>query len=136
MIFVTRTDCRFQALLHVEIIFFVIDCLLTPQNLPPDCPKEWWELYFVWATIWAIGGSLFQDQMIDYRIEFSKWFIHEFKTIKFPPQGTVFDYTIEPQSKRFEPWSKLLDELNFDPDLPVQVLFVIYFFSLLNKNLS
>ncbi|CAF4979503.1 unnamed protein product, partial [Rotaria sp. Silwood1] len=95
-------------------------CLLTPQNLPADCPKEWWELYFVWATIWAIGGSLFQDQMIDYRIEFSKWFIHEFKSIKFPPHGTVFDYSIEPQSKRLEPWSKLVDEINFDPELPVQ----------------
>ncbi|CAF4883144.1 unnamed protein product, partial [Rotaria magnacalcarata] len=58
--------------------------------------------------------------MIDYRAEFSKWFIHEFKSIKFPPHGTIFDYSIEPQSKRFEPWSKLVDEINFDPDLPVQ----------------
>ena len=65
------------------MLFSLLDCLLTPQNLPPDCPKDWWELYFVWATIWAIGGSLFQDQMIDYRLEFSKWFIHEFKSVKF-----------------------------------------------------
>ncbi|CAF3486900.1 unnamed protein product [Rotaria sp. Silwood1] len=105
---------------HIEMLCNILDCLLTPQNLPADCPKEWWELYFVWATIWAIGGSLFQDQMIDYRIEFSKWFIHEFKSIKFPPHGTVFDYSIEPQSKRLEPWSKLVDEINFDPELPVQ----------------
>ena len=99
----------------------VQDCLFIPQNLPTDCPKEWWELYFVWATIWAIGGSLYQDQMIDYRIEFSKWFVHEFKTIKFPPHGTIFDYSIEPQSKKFELWSKSIDENNFDPELPVQV---------------
>ncbi|CAF1051829.1 unnamed protein product, partial [Rotaria magnacalcarata] len=105
---------------HIHMLCNILDCLLTPQNLPADCPKEWWELYFVWATIWAIGGSLFQDQMIDYRAEFSKWFIHEFKSIKFPPHGTIFDYSIEPQSKRFEPWSKLVDEINFDPDLPVQ----------------
>ncbi|CAF3576543.1 unnamed protein product [Rotaria sordida] len=105
---------------HIQMLCNILDCLLTPQNLPADCPKEWWELYFVWATIWAIGGSLFQDQIIDYRVEFSKWFIHEFKSIKFPPHGTVFDYSIEPQSKRFEPWSKFVDEINFDPDLPVQ----------------
>ena len=110
--------------------FVIIDCLLTPQNLPPDCPKEWWELYFVWATIWAVGGSLFQDQMIDYRVEFSKWFIHEFKSIKFPSHGTVFDYSIEPQSKRFEPWSKLVEEIHFDPDLPVQVDFLVFCYSI------
>ena len=99
----------------------IIACLRTPQNLPVDCPKDWWELYFVWATIWAIGGSLYQDQTIDYRIEFSKWFTHEFKTIKFPLHGTIFDYSIEPQTKKFEPWTKLIDEVYFDPDLPVQV---------------
>jgi dynein heavy chain len=112
----------------VKLFFFIIDCLLTPQNLPPDCPKEWWELYFVWATIWSIGSSLFQDQMIDYRVEFSKWFIHEFKSIKFPPHGTIFDYSIDSQSKRFEPWSKLVDEISFDPDLPVQVVFLVICF--------
>jgi dynein heavy chain len=70
--------------------------------------------------------------MIDYRNEFSKWFIHEFKTIKFPPHGTVFDYSIDPQSKRFEPWSKLLDETMFDPDLPVQVILLRSFLLLTN----
>ncbi len=115
----------------LNLIFWLscnVDCLLTPQNLPPDCPKEWWELYFVWATIWAIGGSLYQDQMIDYRIEFSKWFVNEFKTIKFPPHGTIFDYSIESQSKKFELWSKLIDDITFDPDLPVQVISIILFF--------
>ena len=107
---------------HKTLHLSILDCLLTTQNLPPDCPKDWWELYFVWATIWAIGGSLFQDQIVDYRVEFSKWFIHEFRSVKFPAQGTVFDYSIDPQSKRFEPWSKLVDEINFDPDSPVQVI--------------
>jgi dynein heavy chain len=84
-----------------------------------------------------MGGSLYQDQMIDYRIEFSKWFIYEFKTVKFPPHGTVFDYLIEPQSKRFEPWSKLVDEINFDPDLPVQVFsFSLMFFIQWKKTFS
>lgn len=114
--------------MKILFLFFllVIDCLLTTQNLPVDCPKEWWELYFVWATIWAIGGALYPDQMIDYRIEFSKWFVHEFKTIKFPSNGTVFDYLIDSQTKRFEPWSKSIDEANFDADLPVQVFSFLY----------
>ncbi|CAF0866110.1 unnamed protein product, partial [Didymodactylos carnosus] len=115
-----RTITPLVDVCHVHMLCNILDCLFTPQNLPPDCPKEWYELYFVWATIWAIGGALFQDQLIDYRIEFSKWFIHEFKTIKFPTQGNIFDYSIEPQSKKLESWSKSVEEVSFDVDLPVQ----------------
>ncbi|UJR10317.1 hypothetical protein I4U23_014523 [Adineta vaga] len=115
-----RTITPLVDVCHIQMLCNILDCLLTPQNLPSDCPKEWWELYFVWATVWAIGGSLFQEQTVDYRNEFSKWFIHEFKTIKFPLHGTIFDYTIDSQTKRFEPWSKLLDETHFDPELPIQ----------------
>ncbi len=45
----------------------------------------------------------------------------EFKTIKFPNQGTVFDYYIDPESKKFEPWSKKVEKFELDPDLPLQV---------------
>lgn len=93
--------------------------------MPSDGPKDWWELYFVWATIWSIGGSLFQDQLIDYRVEFSKWFVHEFKNVRFPSNGTVFDYLIDSQTKRLEPWSKMVEEVSFDLDLPVQVRLII-----------
>jgi dynein heavy chain, axonemal len=95
---------------------------MTPQNLPIDAPKEWWELYFVWATIWAVAGVLSHDPMIDSRAEFSKWFVHEFKTVRFPPHGTVFDCSIDSKSKRFEPWSTSMEDVIFDPDLPVQVV--------------
>jgi dynein heavy chain, axonemal len=110
---------------HIAILI-ILDCLLTAQNLPPDCPKDWWELYFVWATIWSIGGALVQDQMIDYRVEFSKWFVHEFRSVRFPSHGTIFDYSIDSQTKRFEPWSKLVDDVTFDADQPVQVWFLSF----------
>ncbi|NXX93579.1 DYH9 protein, partial [Centropus bengalensis] len=108
----------------VMMLCYLLECLLTKENTPPDCPKELYELYFVFAAVWAFGGSTFQDQLVDYRVEFSKWWMAEFKTIKFPSQGTVFDFYIDPETKRFEPWSKLVPQFEFDPEIPLQACLV------------
>uniref|UniRef100_A0A803VXV6 Dynein axonemal heavy chain 17 n=1 Tax=Ficedula albicollis TaxID=59894 RepID=A0A803VXV6_FICAL len=104
----------------VQMLCYLLECLLTEDNTPPDCPKELYELYFVFAAVWAFGGSMFQDQLVDYRVEFSKWWVAEFKTIKFPSQGTVFDYYVDPETKKLEPWSKLIPQFEFDPEVPLQ----------------
>ncbi|XP_008947613.1 PREDICTED: dynein heavy chain 9, axonemal-like, partial [Merops nubicus] len=108
----------------VQMLCYLLECLLTEENTPPDCPKELYELYFVFAAVWAFGGSLFQDQLVDYRVEFSKWWVSEFKTIKFPSQGTVFDFYIDPETKKFEPWSKLIPPFEFDAEMPLQACLV------------
>ncbi|XP_026855443.2 LOW QUALITY PROTEIN: dynein heavy chain 9, axonemal [Electrophorus electricus] len=108
----------------VQMLCHLLECLLTPEHTPPDCNKELYELYFVFAAIWAFGGALCQDQLVDYRVEFSKWWVTEFKTIKFPSQGTVFDYYIDPESKRFEPWSKMVPKFEMDPNIPLQACLV------------
>ncbi len=48
---------------HVWMLCHLLECLLVPENCPPDCSKELYEQYFVWACIWAMGASLFQDQV-------------------------------------------------------------------------
>ncbi|XP_029686913.1 dynein axonemal heavy chain 9 isoform X2 [Takifugu rubripes] len=108
----------------VQMLCYLLECLLTPENTPPDCAKEVYELYFVFAAVWAFGGALFQDQLIDCRMQFSKWWVTEFKAIKFPSQGTVFDYYIDPESKKFEPWSKMVPRFEIDADIPLQVCLV------------
>ncbi|XP_042303471.1 dynein axonemal heavy chain 9 [Sceloporus undulatus] len=108
----------------VQMLCYLLECLLTKENTPPDCPKELYELYFVFAAVWAFGGAMFQDQLVDYRVEFSKWWVTEFKSIKFPSQGTVFDFYIEPETKKFEPWSKLIPKFEFDPEVPLQACLV------------
>ncbi|NXL65574.1 DYH9 protein, partial [Chordeiles acutipennis] len=47
----------------VQMMCYLLECLLTEENTPPDCPKELYELYFVFAAVWAFGGSMFQDQV-------------------------------------------------------------------------
>ncbi|XP_066292954.1 dynein beta chain, ciliary-like [Branchiostoma lanceolatum] len=108
----------------VQMLCHLLECLLTPENTPPDCNKELYELYFVFAAVWAFGGSLFQDQLADYRVEFSKYWATEFKTVKFPSQGTVFDYFIDPETKKFLPWQDKVAKFELDPDIPLQAVLV------------
>ena len=47
----------------VQTLLQLMECLLVPENTPPDSHKEIYELYFVFACIWAFGGAMFQDQV-------------------------------------------------------------------------
>lgn len=94
------------------------------SNTPIDCPKDWHEIYFVFACIWAFGSAMFQDQAIDHRVEFSKWFMNEFKTVKFPACGTVFDYYIDQDTKQMVPWTERLPKFEMDSDTPLQSVLV------------
>lgn len=48
----------------VQMLCYLLECLLTPENTPADCAKELYELYFVFAAVWAFGGAMFQDQVV------------------------------------------------------------------------
>ncbi|XP_049809049.1 dynein beta chain, ciliary [Schistocerca nitens] len=109
---------------HVQMLCYLLDCLLTPANTPADCPRDWYDVYFVFACVWAFGATMFQDQNIDYRVEFTKWWVNEFKSVKFPAQGTVFDYYIDSESKTFVPWTEKLPRFILDPDIPLQAVLV------------
>ncbi|XP_040542548.1 dynein axonemal heavy chain 17 isoform X5 [Gallus gallus] len=108
----------------IQMILYLLECLLTPQNVPPDSPRELYELFFVFACIWAFGGAMFQDQLTDYRAEFSKWWVNEFKTVKFPAQGMIFDYYIDPETKKFMPWTDKVPTFKLDPEVPLQASMV------------
>ncbi|XP_023310922.1 dynein beta chain, ciliary-like, partial [Anoplophora glabripennis] len=109
---------------HLGMLCHLLDCLLTPSNTPADCPKEWHELYFVFCCVWAFGSAMFQEQTTDYRVEFTKWWVNEFKTVKFPTGGTVFDYFIDSETKQFVSWTESLGRFELDPDVPLQAVLV------------
>ncbi|KAJ3312837.1 hypothetical protein HDV04_002647 [Boothiomyces sp. JEL0838] len=102
----------------------ILEGLLTPQNTPKGCEKEWFEIYFVFAAVWAFGGCIYQDQIVDHRNEFSKWWNNEFKVVKFPASGTIFDYYIEQETKRFVPWTDRVPQFEYDADVPLQAVLV------------
>ncbi|XP_051721899.1 dynein axonemal heavy chain 11 [Ctenopharyngodon idella] len=108
----------------VQTLCTLLDCLLTPENILADSPREFYEIYFVFACVWAFGGATFQDQLHDYRAEFSQWWIKEMKSVKFPVQGSVFDYYLDPHSRRFLPWTDRMPAFEMDPDTPLQAVLV------------
>ncbi|KAK2522532.1 hypothetical protein Q9233_010529 [Columba guinea] len=95
-----------------------LSCVLT------WCHHTLWPLNDLCETsfLGPCGASI--SQLVDYRVEFSKWWVAEFKTIKFPSQGAVFDFYIDPETKKFEPWSKLIPQFEFDPEMPLQACLV------------
>uniref|UniRef100_A0AAY4DTA3 Dynein, axonemal, heavy polypeptide 9 like n=1 Tax=Denticeps clupeoides TaxID=299321 RepID=A0AAY4DTA3_9TELE len=108
----------------VQTLCSLLDCLLTEANTPSDSPRELYEIYFVFACVWAFGGALFQDHLIDYRTEFSRWWTKEMRAVKFPSQGTVFDYYIDPETKKFTPWGEQISQFELEPDIPLQTVLV------------
>ncbi|KAF7661524.1 hypothetical protein LDENG_00258930 [Lucifuga dentata] len=108
----------------VQTLCSLLDCLLTEENTPADSPRELYEIYFVFACVWAVGGALFQDHLIDYCAEFSRWWSKEMRAVKFPSQGTVFDYFIDSETKKFTLWSEKMVPFELEPDVPLQTVLV------------
>ncbi|KAI5643131.1 dynein heavy chain and region d6 of dynein motor domain-containing protein [Phthorimaea operculella] len=105
---------------QIQLTCYLLESFLTKTIFPSDCPKEWYELYFAFCIVWGFGSALFQDQIVDWRNEFSKWFCNEFKSVRFPSTGNVFSFFIDPESKKFLPWSEKVEGFELDPDLPLQ----------------
>ena len=75
---------------------------------PPD--KKLVEFHFVYACVWAMGGCMLVDKVSDYKTEFSKWWKSEWKTVRFPDAGLVFDYRVDEKSVIMAPWSDSVPE--------------------------
>ena len=75
--------------------------------------KCWWKLVDVFVRV-----SL---KARDYRAEFSQWWVKEMKSVKLPAHGSVFDFYLDPQTRRFTPWSDKVPSFQMEPDVPLQV---------------
>ncbi|CAL8089314.1 unnamed protein product [Calicophoron daubneyi] len=114
-------------LAHVQMLCFLLECLLDEQMESKDTrefTKENYEMLFVFCCVWAFGGSLFKDQLADYRVEFSRWWLNEFKQVKFPSTGGVFDFYWSLQTRKFENWSNRLESVELDPETPLEASLV------------
>ncbi|XP_023819910.1 dynein heavy chain 11, axonemal [Oryzias latipes] len=108
----------------VQTLCTLLDCLLKQENSSSESTRETYENYFTFACIWAFGGALGQDQLHDYRAEFSQWWTKEMKTVKLPAHGTVFDYYLDHQSKRFLPWSDTVPQFQLETCTTLQAVLV------------
>ncbi|CAI6373012.1 unnamed protein product [Macrosiphum euphorbiae] len=104
----------------------LLDCLSTPIICPPENARDVYGTYFVYTCLWAFGSALFKDQLIDWRVEFSKWWLTGFKTIKISSSGSVFNYFINPEPKQFIPLLDLVSSFQLNPDTRLQVIIISF----------
>ena len=109
---------------HIQVLCSLLGSLIIPSNIPADSSKELYESYFVFALVWAYGSSLFNDGQTDYRAEFNKWFLNEFKGLKFPTGMSVFDVWVDPFTNEFTSWTDRVPKFQLDPDVPLQACLV------------
>lgn len=92
-------------------------------GLAPDSLELHLELIFVYAVLWGFGSALSQEHNIDWRREFQKWWSTEFKDIKLPSQGTIYDYHLDVRTQKFIRWSDMAGRMPMQIEFqtPVQV---------------
>jgi dynein heavy chain len=91
----------------------LLERLLTEQNVPANAEASLYELYFVFAAVWAFGAAC-DDQDRDYRAEFSQMWRSERRNVTFPQQGTVFEYYVNPEKKEFQPWAEIAPAFQYE----------------------
>eukprot|EP00762_Andalucia_godoyi_P002900 ANDGO_04168.mRNA.1 Dynein beta chain len=99
---------------------------LLPLVKPGESDKDVYELLVVFSCVWAFGGPLTFEDNVDYRLQFSRWWKGEFKTVKYPEAGTVFDYYVKNVDGvlRFEKWNDLMSTFVYDPEVPLSSVMV------------
>ena len=109
---------------YVTSLVNILEGLLKPENLNNKATQELFELYFVFAMVWAFGSGMCEKDGIHYKRNFDKWFKQTWTTIKFPGKGTVYDYFVNPKTGKFQPWAELVADVEYNSDTPMSTVFV------------
>jgi dynein heavy chain len=92
----------------------LLESLLIPENIPANSEASLYEIYFVFASIWAFGGAC-DDVGRDFRAEFSQMWKGEWRNVMFPQQGTVFDYYVSNKTNKFATWTEIAPVFEYNP---------------------
>jgi dynein heavy chain len=107
---------------RAQAVCFLLEGLLTEKSVSKNTTKEVYQLYFVYACVWALGGGLDPgDAGKDQRSAFSSWWKGEYKDVKFPESGVVFDYYIDEEADPpvFKPWKDVVPNHTYDAEQAV-----------------
>ena len=64
------------------------------------------------------------DKTVDYRAQFSKWWVAEWKNVLYPEEGLVFDYYVDPVSMQMRPWEEKVEGFGYNPSEAFANIFV------------
>ncbi|KAK9843805.1 hypothetical protein WJX81_007069 [Elliptochloris bilobata] len=95
----------------------ILESLLPKETVrgtpPPD--KKLLEHHFVFACVWAFGGTMLVDKVSDYRAQFSKWWVSEWKAVQFPEKGLVYDYFVDDAQVQMVHWDQRVPTFSYSP---------------------
>jgi len=77
------------------------------KMLSPEESTKYFEAVFCYCMIWGLGGALVVDAQNDYRSIMDKWWREEWKNVKIPEAGTIFDYCVDVDTGVFKPWTDI-----------------------------
>mmetsp|Transcript_28705 Transcript_28705/g.25771 ORF Transcript_28705/g.25771 Transcript_28705/m.25771 type:complete len:277 (+) Transcript_28705:1280-2110(+) len=86
------------------------------HHAPEKDMAEYSTLILIFSIIWSMGANINDAS----KREFSQFFKMKIMTMytKFPYDGEVFDFFIDFKSQTFKHWSGIVDEFEYDRDLP------------------
>jgi dynein heavy chain len=98
--FVQSITCMIDALLH-EGRKETVEAM---RQLSVEEQKQVYEAYFVYSMMWAIGGAVADDKVINQRKNFSGQMRALCRGIKIPDAGEIFDYSFDVPTKEWVHW--------------------------------
>ena len=98
----------------VQSLCHMLDGVLDGADSDPSGAAAKLEMRFVFAAVWAFGGTLSSAGGLDYRRLFSKWWKDTWKEVKFPPRGEVFDFFVARDKAEWREWSDVVPQLSVD----------------------
>ena len=69
--------------------------------------------------VWSIGGNLDEagQEMFD---TFMREKFNDNQDVRQPASGDMFGYYVDLESKRFEPWEKIIPAFKYDPEVRLE----------------
>eukprot|EP00854_Cymbomonas_tetramitiformis_P002137 gene2137-2836_t len=114
-----KTVCPLPLVNQAQSVCKILEGIIPKEPVrgapPPD--KKLMEYNFVFAVTWALGGAMFVDKVTDYRLQFSKWWVSEWKNVAYPEKGLVFDFYVDEKQIMMVPWSEKAEKTQKKADL-------------------
>jgi len=105
-----------------QTLCHLLDHLLGEENknfAAGAADKMTYEIFFCFAAVWAFGAPLSIKDGEDYRNKFNRWWRTQWRPIKFPDAGSVFDYFVDMETARFCPWTDITETIDYNGDVPM-----------------
>merc|ERR1719199_1341002 len=106
--FIQSICCFVDALLN----FNTKDNMEAVRTGSVEDQKMYYEAYFIYAMMWAVGGAVSDDKIANYRKFFSSWIRGIAKNPKMPDPGEAFDYRYEPSTQSWTHWQQWMVPYN------------------------